>query len=236
MDPRPIVNLSPNGTRDGELKDENFSNVERTGVPHSQYSSAHGSPHSTSTAQLQPMNTQYAASNWHYNYNNQHAYPPVSQGFQPFSTPNLTPGHHHTPMPTNAEYTNPSSGMHQNRGYHPEVQHPGMPQLQTQTQAHFATPTRMSSMSSADSSTQIGEQPPYGYFPHQGNTLSYASSRALSMTGDASGTNGAPERPAETYGGVPEPSQQLQRALSNPPAYIDDGKKHPNDKKSRKKN
>jgi len=248
----------PNGTGPGELKDENSrdrSNVGGSGVPPSSHgSSAPGSPQIYPTAQLQPTHTQYAASNWHYNHPNQYAYPPAPQEsisntppvqhYSPMPTQgsfsntlNPTPGQHYSPMPppttmTNVEYTNSSrSGMYQNRGLQPEVQRPV---VMPQAQPAFATPTRMSSMSSG-SSTQIGEHPSYGYFPQPGDTLSYASSRPLSMTGDGPATNATPPVP-EVYGSVPDLGQQLQRGLSNPPAYVDDGKMYPKDKKSRKKN
>jgi hypothetical protein len=97
----------------------------------------------------------------------------------------------------------------------------------------------MPSVSSVTSSTQIGsaaggEQAPYVYSAHMGNTLSYASSTAPSVVGqvwDAStmprmSTNEEYLPTAEQgYQGYPE----QMPVHSGPPAYIDDGKDRPVD-------
>jgi hypothetical protein len=95
-------------------------------------------------------------------------------------------------------------------------------------------------MSSATSSTQIGsgagEQAPFLYSPHQGNTLSYASSVSPSLAAPAWDTSNMPRMPNET----PPPTVVASEtkghdeplpAHSGPPAYFDDKNERPVDMK-----
>jgi len=93
----------------------------------------------------------------------------------------------------------------------------------------------MPSVSSVTSSTQIGsivggEQAPYVFSPHVGDTLSYASSTAPSVVGQAWDSSGMRMPTNGEYLPTGESGYPEQMPIhSGPPAYIDDDKSRPVD-------
>lgn len=235
---RPI-NLDAVDGADAELDKEiarRTSSVQRKATPPSTQGSIPGSPVSTSTAQV-PPGVHHPTNSWQqYGYSGSPQWPqaaPVSHGFQ------TIPATSHVPSMMSVQHLNPTASHYMR----PHLQPPATTQAPGQSQTQFRSDfIRASTVSSADSSTQIGsaagDQVPYVYSPHQGNTLSYVSSAPTAQGIPRTSDLGNTMPPPQDGSFRPDPQIQPTRATSpptGPPAYIADGSGYPQDKKSGKK-
>ena len=183
---------------------------------YSNVSHSRTTPHATPPALPSARLQQADANQWTNGNQWPSTVPPTSHGFQSIA---------HTSIPPSVmsvRHLNPTAASYQSQ----------VPRQHVHPDAR-----RMPSVSSVTSSTQIGsgvgggEQQTYGYSPHVGNTLSYASSTTPSMVGqpwDASAM--ARMSTNEEYLPTVDPVYSEQMPMpTGPPAYIDDGKNRPVD-------
>jgi hypothetical protein len=172
----------------------------------------HVTPPAPPSVRLQQVNSQQ----WHNGTQYPSSIPPpTSHGFQSVSH-NAIP-----PSMMSVHNLRSTAASYQNREYE-----------RSQVQQPYIQPDgrRMSSMSSGTSSTQIGsgagEQAPHLYSPHQGNTLSYASSTAPSVVAPVWDGSSMPRMPNnETVMPTVAPGHVQQMPThSGPPAYMNDGR------------
>lgn len=190
-----------------------------------------------STSTQVPPGIQYPApNNWPQYYTGSPQRPqmaaPVPHGFQSI------PPTAHAPSMMSVQHLNPTiSSYYMNRGQH--VQPTQVPShIQTQFRPDIV---RASTVSSADSSTQIGsaagEQVMYS--PHQGNTLSYVSSaptaQGIPRMSDFGNTMPPPQDGSFRPDLQIQPPEATSSSPTGPPAYVDNGSGYPRDKKSGKK-